>query len=310
MDKTLRTSIETLLKGRRGFEFEALIKELYLIRHGASGFQPTRERSDEGADGIILDSKTVIASYGPDLYNEKEFIKKVTGDYASYIKNWATKYPHWRLCYNGALSPAAIKLIYDELGTIPLPPGTKVESITVNGSDQIVRFIEDEFTNKQIREFAYFIGVPKELIVFDHIRALIDDLLKDAGDPKEEIDYKAPVDIEEKIKLNYSKKDAEAATEEYQTLAIDGILRKIWGILSIYGTEEITALKHRIKREFNNQSGTFKSKLEGLTNLYVAKYANESDDDFVFYTRALLIYCFEQCMIGKRTAGETENERK
>jgi hypothetical protein len=170
-----------------------------------------------------------------------------------------------------------------------------------------MHIIENELSNIQLRQLAELLGVPKELIIFDHIRNLIDDLIRGVGIQEENVNYEVFVDISEKIKLNYSVLDVKIAEEEYSELNVTGTLKKIWGIIATFEPEQINSLKLRIKKEFNSINGTFKEKLDGLTVKYLDKYSSGNDDDYEYYTRALLIYCFEQCMIGEKTKKEKEN---
>jgi len=300
MDKALKANIKELIKSKRGFEFEYIISELNLIQYGSDGFQPTRERRDDGAEGLVLSTKTIIATYGPDAFDEKKFKKKVDDDFKDYIEKWATTNPNWVMHYNNALAPAQLK-ISEELAIRALNEGIVTKYISIKGIDQIMYMIESEFSNVQQRAVAKLLGVPRELIVFDHVKDIINDLIEGERVEKEVVDYKLEVDIEEKINLNYTEDDIEFALEEYEELNANGTLKTIWRILSTFQTEEINSLKLRIKREFNNETGLFKSKLDALTNRYLLKYANENDDYSQYYIRSLLVYCFEQCMIGRKT---------
>jgi hypothetical protein len=304
MDKALKANIRELIKSKRGFEFENFISELNLIQHGSDGFQPTRERKDDGAEGLILSSKTIIAAYGPDAFDEKKFKQKVDDDFDDFLKKWADKNPNWIMHYNNSLAPIQLK-IADNLKALATTQNIVTNHISIKGIDQIMHMIETEFSALQQRYVAKLLGVPNELIVFDHVRNIIDDLIQGTAIDKEVINYKLEVNIEEKIELNYTPEDKESAFEEYEELNTQGTLKKIWSILSTFQTEEINSLKLRIKRDFNNENGTFKYKLESLTNRYLHKYANEEDDYFHYYIRSLLVYCFEQCMIGRKTKNES-----
>lgn len=303
MDKALKAHIKELIKSKRGFEFENIISELNLIQYGSDGFQPTRERKDDGAEGRILSTKTIIAAYGPDAFNEKKFNDKIDDDFDDYLEKWATNNPNWIMHYNNALAPAQLK-ISENLKKLASEKNIPTEHISIKGIDQIMHMIETDFSSVQQRAVAKLLGVPRELIVFDHVRNIINDLIQGDGIHKEVVNYKLEVDIEEKINLNYTDSDIEVALEEYEDLNADGTLKKIWSILSTFQTEEINTLKLRIKKEFNNETGSFKIKLDALTNRYLLKYANEDDDYFQYYIRSLLVYCFEQCMIGKKTTKE------
>ena len=68
--------------------------------------------------------------------------------------------------------------------------------------------------------------------------------------------------------------------------------------------EDFEKLKHRIKYDYTNKSGDFKTRLQQLTEKYLGKYSSENDDDYLYYIRAVLIYLFEQCLIGNKIKGE------
>lgn len=305
MDKALKSNIKELIRSKRGFEFEDFINEMHLIQYGSDGYQPTRERSDDGAEGLIIKSRTIIAAYGPDNYNEKTFLKKVKDDFDDYLNKWAYANPNWSMYYNNSLAPEQLK-VSDQLREFAKGRSITIDNIIIKGIGQIMQLIENEFNNKKQREIASLLGVPKELMIFDHIRTIIDDLIRGYGIDEENVKYKLEVDVSEKIKLNYSPKDAKFAAEEVADFMADGSLKRIWNILATYEPEQINILKQRIKREFNNIHGTFKHKINSLTHSYLNKYAGEIDDDFEKYTRALLVHCFEQCMIGNKTTKEKE----
>jgi len=303
MDKALKSNMKELIKSKRGFEFEEFINHMHLIQYGAEGYQPTRERRDDGAEGLIINSRTIIAAYGPDSYKEKAFLKKVNDDFEDYLNKWANANPNWNMYFNNSLAPEQIK-VSDKLREIAKKRPVVIDKIIIKGIDQIIQLIESGFNNRQQRELASLLNVPKELMIFDHIRTIIDDLIRGFGIDEENVKYKIEADIPEKIKLNYSETDAKKAEDEYANLIEDGTLKKIWSILATFEPEEINTLKQRIKREFNNINGDFKAKLNSLTEKYLDKYTSGVDDDFEHYTRALLIYCFEQCMIGDKTNNE------
>lgn len=307
MDKALKSNIKELIKSKRGFEFEEFINDMHLIQYGADGYQPTRERRDDGAEGLILNSRTIIAAYGPDSYKEKAFLKKVLDDFEDYLNKWANTYPNWNMYYNNSLAPEQIK-ISERLRDIAQKRPIAVDKIVIKGIDQIMQLIDGEFNNIQQRKLASLLNVPKELMIFDHIRTIIDDLIRGIGINEENVKYKIEVNIPEKIRLNYSETDAKFAEEEYEDLIEDGSLKKIGSILATFETEQINSLKFRVKREFNNINGSFKEKINSLTEKYLDKYTSGVDDDFEHFTRALLVYCFEQCLIGDKTTNEKEKK--
>lgn len=307
MDKGLKANIEALIKAKRGFDFESVIREIHLIKFGSDGYQPTRERGDWGAEGLILSTKTIIAAYGPDAYVEKNFKKKVKDDFNDYLDNWSSTNKNWTMYYNGSLAPLKLQMS-DNLKAIADSRKIQIDNIVIKGIEQILQMIHDDFSNKQVRQLAEYLGVAKELLTFDNLRSLIDDLIKDLAINPENIKYGIQVNIQDKIALNYEIEDINEATSEYEELALNGTLKKVFGILSGYQTEEINSLKFKIITDFNKQRGTFKEKLETLTDLYYNKYSSGNDDEFYMYIRCILVYCFEQCILGKKTKEEIKGE--
>lgn len=308
MDSALKANIKERIKSKRGFEFEAFINGMLQIQYGSDGYQSTRERTDDGVEGLILGSHTAIAAYGPDTYKEKKFIKKLNDDFLDYMNKWAKDNPNWNMYYNNSLAPQQIK-VSDDLIKLARERSLTIDKVIIKGIDQIMQLIESELTNKQQRHLATLLGVPKELMIFDHIRSIIDDLIRGFGINEENVKYKIEVDVFEKIKLNFSENDVKTAEMEFEELNVDGTLKKIWNIISTYEPDQINALKLRIKNDFNNLKGTFKEKLDSLTEKYLDKYTSGQDDDFKYYTRALLVYSFEQCMIGEKTIKEKSNNK-
>ncbi len=309
MNLTLKASIEQLIRVKRGFEFEATMNQIYLIQHTSDGYQPTRERSDDGAEGLIRVNRTIVAAYGPDKYDEKKFLKKIEDDFDDFLKKWAAQYPNWKMHYNSSLAPELIR-ITERLSKLALSKGISVDDIQVFGVEQIMQMIEEKFSTKKQRQLASYLGVPKELMIFDQIKGILDDLIKGIIIESDTIEYKLQIDVNEKIELNYSIDDRNAAREEYEDYLLDGTLIKIGEIISSYNDEEINTLKIKVKREFNKiDSKNFKNKLSVLTELLVNKYSSGDDYEVEHYIRAILVYFFEQCLIGEKTKSELEKHK-
>ncbi len=308
MNSTLKASIEQLIRMKRGFEFEATMNQIYLIQHTSEGYQPTRERSDDGAEGLIRVSRTIVAAYGPDKYDEKKFLKKIADDFDDFLNKWVDQYPNWKMHYNSSLAPEQIR-ITEELSKLAVTKSLKVNEIQVFGIEQIMQMIEENFTSKKVRQLASYLGVPRELMIFDQIKGILDDLIKGIAIEPEKIEYRLQVNVNEKIELNYSIDDRKVAREEYEDYLLDGSLIKISEIISSFNDDEINILKIKIRREFNRVDGTnFKNKLNILTDLLVNKYSSGDDYEVEHYIRAILVYFFEQCLIGEKTRAELEKQ--
>jgi hypothetical protein len=211
--------------------------------------------------------------------------------------------------YNNSLAPIQLQMS-DNLKALAVSKSIEVDKVLIKGIDQILQMIQDDFSNKQIRRLSEYLGVAKELLTFDNLRLLIDDLIKNLEINPENIKYNVQVNIQEKIALNYGIEDITLANAEYEELALNGTLKKLFVILSGYQTEEINSLKFKIITDFNKQRGTFKEQLENLTDFYYNKYSSGNDDEFFMYIRGILVYCFEQCILGKKTKEEIKSETK
>ncbi|RYX87095.1 hypothetical protein EON73_02065, partial [bacterium] len=63
-------------------------------------------------------------------------------------------------------------------------------------------------------------------------------------------------------------------------------------------------LKRRIMNDHNKLSGSFKERLYNLTEQYTIAYGNIKDDEYVKCVKSILLYMFEQCLIGRKTENE------
>lgn len=295
MNNPLKNQIKIQISQLKETPFENFITELVLKYYGPDGFIPTREKSDEGCDGIIVSKKEVIACYGPVKYEKKSFDKKAEDDFASYKKNWEKDYPNWRMIVNHDPAPNEIKKVGK------LKSGSKIWGI-----QNIIQIIEDQLTSKQKRDIAKYLGIDKEIIAMDYIKEILDDLLNN-NKSNNDIEYNKPIYLLDKVKLNFEDDEIDDFNELYQGFIADGTLFYIKGIIQGYSEGEINQIKVRIKNDFNNQKkNSFKDGLGNLTNQYKMKYSSENDDEYNYYIKAIIVYCFEQCIIGKKTPQEND----
>ncbi len=74
-------------------------------------------------------------------------------------------------------------------------------------------------------------------------------------------------------------------------------------LIRAYDDEEKKRIKAKILRDHNKYSGDFKTRLQSQTEAYLEKNAgSEVDDDYEYFIRAVLLYHFEQCLLGKKAA--------
>lgn len=292
MNTPLRNQLSTQISALRGFNFQHFIHLVFGMRYGSDDFVPLRDSKDKGCDGLIRSLKTVVACYGSDKYDKAKFERKADGDFQEYRVNWEIEYPNWMMVVNQALSPDHLK---------------KVESLKsgsrILGIGQTITMIEEELTNNQKRKIAQSLRIDETYIVNDFVQEIFDDLIKGAVDAPP-FRFNSRIDIEEKIRINFTKKDFQEALDEYENVAVS--FGEISEIMRPYEEIEKSIIKYRIQSDFNKNNGNFKYKFNRLTEAYIEKYKAINDDELKFYIRSLLFYTFEQCLIGKKTRNEND----
>ena len=82
-------------------------------------------------------------------------------------------------------------------------------------------------------------------------------------------------------------------------------IHKVRNILCSYDVEQIQSIKQKVISEFGKFKGDFKTKFNNLADKLSGNHT--SDDEYVLYVRAICIYCFEICLIGKRVSQENDH---
>jgi len=288
MDLPLYNSFKIQIESLSLFDFQNFIIKLFILRYGAENFIPPRDIKDKGADGIIVDQNTVIACYGPKKIDKNRYLTKIVEDFNSYEENWAANYPNWMFVTNNEIPEYAI---------------SKINSLKRNvkqiGIKNLLQFIED-LPHHSKRQLAEYLSIDKTFLSQDYLKGIIEDLIKDASFTPDNIHYQQRIDFLKKIQLNYEQEDIDGALDEYDSFIENGVFNVIGSLLSAYEDEDFEKLKHRILYDYMNKSGVFKIRLKELTEQYLAKYSSNDDDVYLYYVRAVLMYLFEQCLIGKK----------
>ncbi len=260
--------------------FQAFINKLYTVVYG-NNFTVVKQKWDKGSDGI-LNNETVLAVYAPEKYEFGKFKRKISGDFNHYSENWADMYPQWQVVYNGEFTASIIQVI-DNL---------KSDAQKL-GLPNLIEMIA-ELRWSQIQEIAEYLNLDTRFIIFDVIDEIVKDLLKAEPVPAGDFDFTKLTDLGEKIELNFKREDVETAKAEcvdylkYFPLVAD--------VISGYEREE-DVLKNRVRTDFARLTGDFKTKLDNLTDIYTQNRSN--DDYYKLFVRILLLYLFEQCLIGR-----------
>ncbi len=292
MDNPLQNTFKIQIQSLYKIDFQNFITKLFMFRHGAENYIPPRDIKDKGADGIIISKETVVACYGPEKIDKQRYTDKIEGDFKSYKDNWIKRYKNWMFVTNNDIPEWAIRKINL----------LKKDAIQV-GLKNIIQIIE-ELSSYQKRELGNYLNIDKTLFAQDYLKNIIEDLLKDSTFTDENVKYKQRIDFPEKLELNFKKHDIDDVLFEYDSYIENGVFNDILGLLSAYDDEDFEKLKHRIKYDYSNKSGNFKNRLQQITEQYLNKYASENDDEYLYYIRGILIYLFEQCLIGKKTKEE------
>jgi len=295
MKTPLQNQFEIQLKALTGFEFQKVVIRIFQLKYGTTGFTDIRLQKDKGNDGIIESEKRVIACFAPDVTlntqkRQKEFEKKAKSDFESYQTNWQTSYSNWSIVINQSIDPK-----YDMVVKGLTPTGSVI------GLTQLIDAI-GYLKGHEKRQLGEELRIPKELFSQDYLHELLKDLLKESETSSREINYdkKSYVYIEQKIKLNYDESDIETAINEYGHLLERGYLEQVKNIMSGYEDVDIDRLKNRVIDDYKNHTnGDFKTKLKQLSEHYLVKYSPD-DDDYLLCIKAVLIYLFEQCLIGRK----------
>jgi hypothetical protein len=295
MELLLKNAFKTQIENKREFDFEDFIDELFLLKYGADNYLPIRRVRDNGNDGTIISERKILACYAPKKYVRKDFEVKVlgsntiTGDFEKYKSEWESNFPNWEMLVNHDVAPEQLTIIDNLDG-----------NTSIKGIKQIISIIED-LPRAKLRKLAKFLEIDS-FIIQDYIRDILNDLLTNSIVNEEIIKYKHAPYIPKKIEINYNEEDVDGALSEFQEISQN--FNIVENILVGYEDDEKGKIKYRVIEDFNKLSGSFKEKLSNLTVQYTEKYGNINDDDYRFYVKTILLYMFEQCLIGKKTEKE------
>lgn len=298
MVQLLNNAFKLQIQSRQGFDFEDFIDELFLLKYGVDNYVPIRRVGDRGNDGTILTEQKILACYAPRKYSKIDFETKVSGsankegDFDKYRKNWKDKYPNWEMYVNHEVSPDQLILIQGLEG-----------NTFIKGIDQILSIIENDLTSSKRRKLASFLGI-ESYFIQDYIQEIINDLLNVSilEDEALHFDKKSLIPPQKKIKLNFEQEDWDGMYSEMALVMEE--FKTISSILSGYDDDEINTLKRRIISDYNRLSGSFKVRLYIILEQYAREYGNIKDDEYMRCIKSILLYMFEQCLIGKKTESE------
>lgn len=288
MKKVFHNAIKTQISSLTDNNFQNFIDELYSKIYG-SEYISIKQKRDKGCDGIIINEKKILSVYSPEKYNINHFKSKLTKDFKSYKDNWATNNPYWSVVYNGKITSDRLLFLQN-----------LKSDVDYVGIDKIMGKI-NQLTHTGQREIAYYLGVDNDYFVYNIFEVIVEDMLNDELIIEGDVSYHdSPSYIQDKIDLNYSRDDVDAAIGEYHECLTR--FQKLQAVLQAYEENALSTLKLKLRRDYVKYNGGFKERLQSMTEEYSKNYL--SDDEYINNVRVVLIYLFEQCMIGEKTREE------
>lgn len=141
-------------------------------------------------------------------------------------------------------------------------------------------------------------GIGDEYIKYNIIEEAIKDIIQYA----ELEDYRRteyPIPPTKKIELNYCEEEIEDAVSEFEDYLSNASF--ISDVLQNYN-EQYTILLNKVRSDFSelDKAITFKARLNIIIRQYSERSKKQDDDIYVYYIKMLMLYCFEQCIIGKK----------
>lgn len=203
-------------------------------------------------------------------------------------KTGETNFQFWEMYVNHEVSPEQFTLIQGLDG-----------DTSIKGIDQILSIV-DELVSSKKRKLAAYLGI-ENFFIQDYIQEIINDLLNASNEEDKALhfDRKTLVPPQKKIELNFEQEDWDGMNSEMVLVMTE--FNTITNILSGYNDDEINTLKRRVINDYNKLSGNFKERLYNLTDQYTTTYGNIKDDEYVKCVKSILLYMFEQCLIGRKT---------
>jgi len=285
MDIIVKEILKTKINSLKELRFQEFVNCLFVICYGEY-FVVVKQKQDKGSDGILFNSK-VIACYAPESYNLIGFKTKISGDYNSYHKNWEKSHPEWMVVYNGPFLANMIKHV-DSLK----------KSASTFGIDNILDLIDSQNWTKRNKIYES-LGIGSEYVKYDIIEEAIKDIIQfsEVGDI---VKLEIPIPPAIKIEINYSLEEIEDAINEFQSYCSNASF--ISGVLADYN-EQYPILIDKVRTDFSklDKSFSFKERLELIIIQYATNARKQEDDIYVYYVKMLMLYCFEQCIIGKKS---------
>ena len=287
--RTLTDILKSIIGQAVGLAFNDIVDNIFSIIY-EKDYRSIKQKTDLGSDGIIEGEKICLACYAPERYDRKRFEKKVGEDYAKYEENYKKLGYKWLFITNRELLGGMITHIH-----------SIDSSSDIWGINELINLILNSSPSKRRVILSDVFSLDREIIEFDFIEEVINEFIakfkEETGNYKPQ--YNPPADLYSKIKLNFTEDDIDTVILKFTNFYIDhaGVLQKS---LKALGNEFVSHLKMMVLREFQmlNKDLDFRDRFYTLVDRFSSKYP--ADQEYKNYVELILLYFFEQCLIGNR----------
>ena len=279
------------LRNTSGTSFNELIDDIFHIIYGEN-YKSVKQKRDLGSDGIIESERISIACYAPESYDARKFKAKMEEDYKKFKGNYAGLGYSFRFITN-------IKL----LGSIITHFKELCPDGDIWGLEEIISFIRRQPPKIRRVILTDIFGVEKEFVIYDVIEEMIDEIIMlDKTSNNYSIRYSPPTELLRKIEINFKNE----GFREYLVRLVENLYPEysfLFGeVFKSMEAKEIETLKMKVLDRTGTlflEKNSFDEVFSALINDFSDKYPN--DDEYRKHVTMLLIYIFEQCIIGRRT---------
>jgi len=320
-NRLLEQAIRDKIKLSDGKKFQQIFWDIMILRY--SDLQTPRMQHDLGNDGYSLKEKVFFACYAPEFlkYDNVDTKQKISEDYKAFCNNWKNKssFEKWIFVTKDNLMGTPHQSIVDlnTNGDGVVKENWGLEQIVKEAlcleNAAVVRIFDlsDSYLVNAINEEKDF-GIIAEIFEFifsDKIPPI------DTGLIKKSENY---TELTKKISLNFSGKELESTRE---------MIIRNWQHKTLVGKYvedetsrnpgRVNALIDKIQSDFRNAKGAKHHDtpidsvkiIEDLAKEYLAK-DKQSNPDYVAGARAIVLYFFELCFLGKKTKQENAVSEK
>lgn len=319
MSKILETAIRDKIKLVDGKAFQQMFWDVAILR--VEGLQTPRMQQDLGCDGYTVCGKTFFACYAPESlkYDNSDTASKIEDDYGSFCKNWKDKhaFEKWVFVTKDNLMGVPHQKLVDLNGN---GDGIHKENwgidhlvnqaLCLEVGDAVRIFgLPDMYLVRAVNEEKDFgiIGEIFESIFVEKVPSSSVETIKNSDNYTE---------LLVKLPLNFSDRELQTAKEmivrnwEYKSL-----VEKYLEGESSRNPGRVDALVDLVQSDFRKiKSANYHGVaiecvkiIEDLALQYLPT-DKQSNPNYVSGSRAIILYLFELCFLGKKTESEELKE--